>query len=400
MRQTWRWFGPADKIDVSDLPQAGVEGIVSALHHIPPGAVWTRDEIERRQRQISHPGGEPTGLEWEVVESLPVSETIKTQGPAFCDHIDAYRQSLRNLAACGLEVVCYNFMPILDWTRTDLAAVMSHGGRAMKFDLVDFAVFDLFILQRSSARDDFGPEIVTLAEARAAAMTDAQKVKLQNNVVAGLPGANDNWDISQVRELLDTYSGISTDRLRSNLVDFLSEVAPLADELGLRLCCHPDDPPFSLLGLPRIMSSEGDYAHILDAVDLPGSGATFCTGSLGVAEGFDAPGFVERLGHRIHFVHLRNTTRIAPADAEKTSFFEAAHLEGDTDMVATVAALVAEENRRRTGGRSDWRIPMRPDHGQDILTDLQTETMPGYPLIGRMRGLAELRGVMAACQQH
>jgi mannonate dehydratase len=375
-----------------------VEGVVSALHHIPPGDIWSRDEIERRQREISNSHGSPTGLEWEVVESVPVSETIKTQGPAFRDHIDAYRESLRNLADCGLQVVCYNFMPILDWTRTDLAAPLSHGGTAMKFDLVDFAAFDLFILNRTAARDDFSPETVALAEARFAGMDDAQKLSLQNNVVAGLPGANDSWDIAQVRELLETYAEITADTLRGNLVDFLSEVAPLAEEIGSRLCCHPDDPPFSLLGLPRVMSSECDYAHVTDAVDLPSSGITFCTGSLGVTEGFDPVGFIERLGNRIHFVHLRNTTRVAPSDAEKVSFYEAAHLEGDTDMVATVQALLSEEGRRRAEGRSDWRIPMRPDHGQDLLSDLKTETMPGYPLIGRMRGLAELRGIMAACQ--
>lgn len=397
MRQTWRWFGPADIIDMDALPQVGVEGVVSALHHIPPGAVWSREDIALRQQQIAQPKTGPTGLAWDVVESLPVSETIKTKGPDYRTHIEAYRESLRNLAACGLEVVCYNFMPVLDWTRTDLAAPMPHGGSAMKFDVVDFAAFDLFILQRPQAQSEFTAPTIAAAKARFDAMSDGQKLALQNNIVAGLPGANDKWTLDDVRANLASYDDISADQLRANLVDFLSEVTPLAQELGLRLCCHPDDPPFPLLGLPRIMSTQADYAQICSAVDSPASGITFCTGSFGVDPAFDPVGFIEQLGHRIHFVHLRNTSRLDPTDGDKTSFFEDLHLNGDTDMVATIRALIAEETKRKAAGRADWQIPMRPDHGQDLLFDLQNGGQPGYPLIGRMRGLAELRGVMAAC---
>ncbi|WP_299923290.1 mannonate dehydratase [uncultured Pelagimonas sp.] len=397
MRQTWRWFGPADIIDMAALPQVGVEGVVSALHHILPGAVWTQEDIKKRQREIAHPNTGPTGITWEVVESLPVSETIKTKGPDYHAHIEAYRESMRNLAACGLEVICYNFMPVLDWTRTDLAKKMPHGGTAMHFDVVDFAAFDLFILERPAAQAEFSAETIAEAKARFDGLDDIQKRMLQNNIVAGLPGANDNWSLEDVRGHLASYDAISADQLRANLVDFLNEVTPLAEELGLRLCCHPDDPPFPLLGLPRIMSTEEDYAKICAAVDSPASGITYCTGSLGVDPAFDPVRFVERLGDRIHFAHLRNTTRLAPYDGDKSSFYEDLHLNGDTNMVATIRALMAEEAKRKAQGRSDWQIPMRPDHGQDLLYDLQQGGQPGYPLLGRMRGLAELRGVMAAC---
>lgn len=400
MRQTWRWFGPADTIAISDLTQVGVEGIVSALHHVPSGDVWTQDEINRRKQQISFPDGKPTGLNWEVVESLVVSEDIKSKGPAFREHIAAYRESLRNLAACDIPIVCYNFMPVLDWTRTDLSAAQPHGGSAMAFDLVDFAAFDIFILARPGAQEDFSPEIADAAAHRFDNMSDAQKLRLQQNIVAGLPGSNEAWDLDQVRAKLGDYAEISSTELRNNLVDFLSEVIPLAEELGIRLCCHPDDPPFPLLGLPRVVSSEADYATLMQAVDSPASGITFCTGSLGVAVNFDPAGFINRWGHRIHFAHLRNTTRVDPLDGQKVSFFEAAHLEGDTDMVVTVRALQDEEANRRAQGREDWEIPMRPDHGQDLLHDLKSHSMPGYPLIGRMRGLAELRGIMAATRRN
>jgi len=396
MRQTWRWFGPADKIPITDLPQVGVEGIVSALHQFSPGTVWPISEIEKRQLEISSPKGQPTGLAWEVVESLPVSETIKTKGPDYAEHIKAYCQSLRNIAACGIEIVCYNFMPVLDWTRTDLNARMDHGGTAMKFDLIDFAMFDLFILKRPSAKSEFSERIYEAAKRRFASLNEAQKLSLQNNVVAGLPGSNDSWDVEQVRNHLSSYDGFTEDTLRNNLIDFLSQVIPTAEEVGIRMCCHPDDPPFSLLGLPRILSSESDYKQVLDAVDSKSCGATLCTGSLGIESSFDPASFVEHLGHKIHFVHLRNTKRLAPDDGVMTSFYEAAHLEGDIDMVTTVNALLTEESKRKANGRADWQIPMRPDHGQDLLSDLTNETMPGYPLIGRMRGLAELRGIMAA----
>ncbi|WP_270728246.1 mannonate dehydratase [Shimia sp. Alg240-R146] len=396
MKQTWRWFGPADTINVADLPQIGVEGIVTALHHIPPGAVWTVPEIRKRQAEIATPNGQETGLSWEVVESLPVSETLKTQGADYAAHITSYKDSLRNLAACGLQTVCYNFMPVLDWTRTNLAAKMAHGGTAMSFDVIDFAIFDLFLLKRAAARDDYTSDTLSIAEIRFASMDEMARKTLQNNIVAGLPGANDNWTVTEVAALLDTYRDIDSDKLRSNLIDFLSQVVPLAEELGMRMCCHPDDPPFPLLGMPRVMSSVKDYETVIGSIDSIANGATLCTGSLGVDPTFDGPDFVRRLGPRIHFAHLRNTTRHAPTDGDKTSFYEAMHLEGDTNMVGTIRALLAEEARRKSAGRTDSQIPMRPDHGQDILHDLNTDSMPGYPLVGRAKGLAELRGIMAS----
>lgn len=397
MKQTWRWFGPHDTVSVDEMLQSGVQGVVSALHHLPPGTIWPVEEIRKRRAQIAtRTDLSPSGLGWDVVESLVVSETIKTKGAAYADHIAAWKVSLENLAACGIETVCYNFMPVLDWTRTRLRAPMPHGGTAMLFDLVDFAAFDIHLLGRPAAAEDHGPEIAEAAAARFAAMDDAARRSLRDNIVAGLPGANDHWTLDQIRDLLATYAPINRDSLAQNLIDFLAEVVPTAERLGMRLCCHPDDPPFPLMGLPRVMSTEADFARTLAAVDSPANGATLCTGSFGVAPGFDAPGFVQRLGPRIHFVHLRNTTRIAPATDTRTSFYEAAHLEGDTDMVATIRALLAEERRRRAAGRTDAQIPMRPDHGQDILDDLKRNSMPGYPLIGRMRGLAELRGVMTA----
>jgi mannonate dehydratase len=394
MRQTWRWFGPADTVSIPEMRQAGVEGVVSALHHLPPGAVWNKEEIEKRQAEIATPET-PSGLAWDVVESLPVSETIKTKGPGYADHIAAYKTSLGNLATAGISTICYNFMPVLDWTRTTLRHRLPHGGTTMYFDLVDFASFDLFLLERPSAKDDYPEDIRDAALGRVQGLSDDDKIKLQNNIVAGLPGANDNWTLNDIKDHLQTYNEISDALLRQNLIDFLTDVAPHAEDLGLRLCCHPDDPPFPLLGLPRIMSCETDYATVLSAVDIPANGITFCTGSLGVRADFDGPGFIERLGSRIHFAHLRNTTRTSPSGEARSSFFEAEHLGGDTDMVTIVRALLAEETRRKTEDRPDWQIPMRPDHGQDLLSDLDRDSMPGYPLIGRMRGLAELRGVMA-----
>lgn len=399
MRQTWRWFGPHDSISIAQLKQVGVEGVVSALHHFAPGQVWSVDAIRQRQKEIGEPiDAQPSGLSWEVVESLPVSEAIKTQNSQCSEHMAAYKQSLENLAACGLKTICYNFMPILDWTRTQLRAPMVHGGTAMLFDLIDFAVFDLFILKRAGAEADYSSDMVKQAKKRFNAMDEIHKNNLQQNIVAGLPGANDNWTLNDISRLLECYATITPERLRDNLIDFLQEVVPVAEKLGMRLCCHPDDPPFSLLGLPRVMSTEADYAAIMKAVDAPASGITLCTGSMNVRSDFDAVGFVERWGSRIHFAHLRNTTRHEPALSPRTSFHEAAHLEGDTPMVDVVRALMQEQKQRKAQRREDWRIPMRPDHGQDLLFDLQQGGMPGYPLIGRMRGLAELRGIMAACE--
>jgi len=392
MQQCWRWFGPADTVGIAELAQVGVQGVVSALHHYPPGAVWPLAEIEKRQKMIaaSH------GLGWDVVESLPVSEAIKTQSKGASADFAAYRDSMDNLAAAGIEVICYNFMPILDWTRTTLRAKQDHGGMAMRFDLLDFAVFDLFVLGRSGAKDDYNAEITNAAKARFEGMSSDETQQLQDNIICGLPGANEGWSLDDLRAQLADYAAIDAAKLRQNLIDFLGEVVPHAQKLGLRLCCHPDDPPFSLMGLPRVMSSLTDYKSVLAAVDSPASGATFCTGSLGVAGGFDGVEFIRQLGEKIHFAHLRNTKRLPSIDPARPDFYEAPHLAGDTDMVAIVFALMDEENRRKAAGRADWQIPMRPDHGQDLLDDLRRASQPGYPLIGRLRGLAELRGIMAA----
>lgn len=395
MRQTWRWFGPRDLVSVDDMLQAGVEGVVSALHHVPTGAVWTPEEIARRQAEIAHRAdGSPSGLAWEVVESLPVSEDIKKQKGEWRAHLDAYRTSLRNLAAAGIEVLCYNFMPVLDWTRTDLAYRVAHGGTCMRFDLVDFAAFDIHILARPGAAEDFPEAVREAAAARFAAMDDAARAALARNVAFGLPGAAESLTLDDLRGHLAGYGAIDAATLRRHLTDFLAEVIPTAEAVGIRLCCHPDDPPFPLLGLPRVMSTEADYVAVMAAVESPANGITLCSGSLGARPDNDLPGMMRRLGDRVHFLHLRNVKRESPD--VRGSFHEAEHLGGGTDMVALIAAVVAEERRRAAAGRADCVIPMRPDHGQDILDDLKRRGQPGYPAIGRLKGLAELRGVMTA----
>ncbi|MEL5876223.1 mannonate dehydratase [Cereibacter sphaeroides] len=397
MRQTWRWFGPKDLVSVDDMRQAGVEGVVSALHHIPTGALWTPEEIARRQREIGvMRDGAASGLNWEVVESLPVSEDIKKQKGDWRAHLETWKASMRNLRAAGIEVICYNFMPVLDWTRTDLAWRRPSGATCMRFDLTDFAAFDIHILKRPGAAGELPAAVVEEAARRFAEMDGTRRTELARNVVFGLPGAAEQFTLDDVRRHLSDYAAMRPETLRRHLVDFLSEVAPLAEELGVRLCCHPDDPPFPLLGLPRIMSTEADYAAVMEAVDLKANGITLCTGSLGARAENDLPGMMERLGDRVHFLHLRNVTLERDGDALRNSFFEDGHLEGGTDMVAMIAAILAEERRREAEGRTDISIPMRPDHGQDILDDLGRKGQPGYPSIGRLKGLAELRGIMTA----
>jgi len=395
MRQTWRWFGPRDLVSIDDVRQAGAEGIVSALHHVPTGAVWAPEEIARRKAEIgTMADGTASGLTWDVVESLPVSEDIKKQTGDWRAHIEAYRDSMRNLAAAGIEVICYNFMPVLDWTRTDLAWKQPSGATCMRFDLTDFVAFDLFILGRPGAAEAYDDALREAARARFAEMPEAARDALARNVVFGLPGAAERFTLEDVRGHLAEYADMSEATLRGHLVDFLSEIVPLAEELGLRFCCHPDDPPVPLLGLPRIMSTEAHYAEVLAAVDSPANGVTLCSGSLGARSDNDLPGMMERLGDKVHFLHLRNVTR--ETGATFGSFHEAEHLGGDTDMVALVEAALREEARRRAAGRADWSIPFRPDHGQDILDDLGRHAQPGYPAIGRLKGLAELRGIIAA----
>lgn len=395
MRQTWRWFGPADLASIDDIVQAGAEGVVTALHHVPNGVVWSVEEIGKRQQQIrQRKDGTPSGIAWDVIESLPVSEDIKKQKGAWREHIANYQQSLRHVAAAGLRTVCYNFMPVLDWTRTDLRYQVAHGGTCMRFDINDFAVFEIHILQRRGAAESFAPEVVAEAARRFAGMDDAAQQQLSRNVTMGLPGSTESMTLDDVRAHLAEYQGISPDQLRQHFVDFLSEVVPVAEEVGVRLCCHPDDPPFPLLGLPRIMSTAADYRHILDAVDSPANGMTFCSGSLGARPDNDLPAMMKEFGPKVHFLHLRNVRR--ESDAISGSFFEDEHLAGSTDMVPLIAAILTEEARRKREGREDAQIPMRPDHGQDILDDLGRRAQPGYPTIGRLKGLAELRGVMTA----
>ena len=392
MKQTWRWFGPVDKVTLADARQAGAEGIVTALHHVPAGALWTPAEIGKRQREVAFlPSGEASGLAWEVVESLPVSEAVKTQTGAAREHIANYKASLENLAAAGIFTVCYNFMPVLDWTRTDLRWRVAHGGTTMRFDIADFAGFDIHVLKRAGAERDYSGEVGDEAARRLGAMDDAARARLARNINAGLPGSGEAPSLDALRDEIGRYHGMDAGRLRQNFIDFLSEVAPVAERLGMRLGCHPDDPPFPLLGLPRIMSTEADYRAILGAVDIAANGATICTGSLGARPDNDLPGIVERLGDRIHFVHLRSVRRETPG--VPCSFHEDEHLSGDTDLVAIIAAILREEGRRRAKRRSDPVIPMRPDHGQDILDDLRRDAQPGYPAIGRLKGLAEIRGV-------
>ena len=395
MRQTWRWFGPHDLTSIDDITQVGAVGVVSALHHVPNGVVWSPEEIARRHQEIgTRKDGSPSGLTWDVVESLPVTEDMKKQKGDWRQHIENYKISMQNLADSGIEVICYNFMPVLDWTRTDLRWTLPNGGSAMRFDINDFAAFDIHVLERPGAAADYTNAIADTAAERFSGLDGAARKRLARNVTMGLPGSTESMTLEDVRAHLAEYGAITRERLRANFVDFLDAVVPTAEDLGLRLCCHPDDPPFALLGLPRVMSTEADYQYMLDAVDSPANGMTLCSGSLGARPDNDLPGMMERLGDRVHFLHLRNVKR--DGDAVMGSFFESEHLGGDVDMVALIAAIVREENRRKAAGRADHTIPMRPDHGQDILDDLNRRSQPGYPTIGRMKGLAELRGVMAA----
>lgn len=397
MRQTWRWFGPKDTCSVDDMRQAGVQGVVSALHHVPTGIAWSPEEIGLRQAQIGRMNdGSSSTLAWEVVESLPVSEDIKKQKGEWRTHLDNWKVSMRNLRDAGIEVICYNFMPVLDWTRTDLAYRLPTAATCMRFDIVDFAAFDIHILARPGAADDFPAQVSEEAARRFAGMSDVRKAELLKNAISGLPGAADSLDLDDVRTHLAEYDRLPAETLRQHLIDFLSEVTPIAEDIGVRLCCHPDDPPFPLLGLPRIMSTEADYTGVMQSVDLLSNGITLCSGSLGARPDNDLPGMMKRLGERVHFLHLRNVHRESGDIAG--SFYEHEHLAGVTDMVALIAAVLREEQRRKASGRKDISIPFRPDHGQDILDDHGRKVQPGYPTIGRLKGLAELRGVMTALE--
>ena len=396
MIETWRWFGPTDKVTLNDIRQTGASGIVTSLYHLEPGIVWKKEEISSRLAEIAGSKSHLTNLSWKVVESLPVSEVIKTGSHPRDEHIKAWIKSMENLSEVGIDVICYNFMPILDWTRTELAAPMSSGATAMYFDLLDFIAFDCFILERMDSQNDYEKQLVDKAKNRFEGFSEEKKLILSKNITAGLPGAGETLTFQEVKRRLDGYSGIDADKLRENFKYFLDAVVPTAEKLGVRLCCHPDDPPWSLLGLPRIMSTEEDYNWLVNVHPSKANGITFCTGSLGTSFENDLPGMVSRLGKHIHFFHLRNVTR--EQESIPTSFYEDEHLSGNSDMIDIISEIIREENRRKAEGREDWSIPMRPDHGQNILDDHGRNAMPGYPAIGRLKGLAELRGVFKALE--
>jgi len=383
MKETWRWFGPQDPISLAQVKQAGATGIVTALHHMYRGEAWPLAEVMKRKAEI-----EAAGLEWSVMESIPVHNSIKLRSGDFRFYVDAWKDSLRAVAQAGVKVVCYNFMPVVDWTRTDLKWALPSTGYALRFDAIDFAAYDIFILARKNAEAQYDGRRVNAARTRFGDMPDARRINLERTIIAGLPGAEASYTREEFRRQVSEYEGVTADDLRANLLAFLREIAPVAAELGLRLCIHPDDPPWSLFGLPRVMSTAEDVRAIFGAADVAANGLTFCVGSFGARADNDLEAMVREFAPRIHFAHLRQVRR-----DEDGSFYEAEHLDGSSDMVGVVRALLEEEARRRREGRADAEIPMRPDHGHLLADDIDKKTNPGYSYVGRLKGLAELRGV-------
>jgi mannonate dehydratase len=389
MEQCWRWYGPDDPVTLDHIKQAGATGVVTALHHIYDGRAWPEADVLERKRVI-----EAVGLSWSVVESIPVHNSFKIGAPERERYAGYYRDSIRTLARAGIRIVCYNFMPVVDWTRTDLMYRLPTTGYALRFDAIDFAAYDLFVLKRKNAAASYSASRIAEAEARLKALSSADIERIERNLIAGLPATERSYNRATMLEALAEYESIGPAELRDNLAWFLREIIPVAAEEGVRMCIHPDDPPFSLYGLPRVVSTADDARFILEAVDSPANGLTLCTGSYGTRGDNDIVAMVEEFGSRIHFAHLRNVTR-----EDDGSFYEAEHLEGSTDMAFVILALMKEEARRRKEGRADWRIPMRPDHGHLLADDIgKTRINPGYSLIGRLNGLAELRGIMRAVE--
>ena len=389
LKHTWRWFGPADPVSLEDITQAGVYDIVSSINHIPIGEIWTIEDLKKRKKVIErNTSSEKPNLTWSVVESLPIHEDIKLGHPNRDKWIENYIESIRNIAGIGIKVICYNFMPVVDWTRTNLELVLQNGAKTLSFNIIDFIIFDVCILQRENSENDYPPNLIDKANKKFALMSDKQKLTLQQNIIAGLPGGHEGYSIESFKKKLNDYTEIDRPTFKNNLCYFLKNIIPVAEEVGVNFAIHPDDPPFSLFGLPRIVSNASDLSFILNCIDSVSNGFTLCTGSLAVLPENNMLGMIKSFGQKMNYVHLRNIKR----DGSE-SFCETEHLYGDVNMFEVLLAILNEQNKRKLLNRNDWQIPMRADHGQTILDDLKKELNPGYSAIGLLKGTAELRGL-------